>query len=118
MVDVPDTPGNARIFGRPKGGRTPGAFPQARVLALCELGTHVLGKCLIKPIRCAAIVMVKVLLRYLNADMLLLWDRGFLSFATLRQLLAQPAQLLARVKKNGVFTKFEVLPDGSYLAKL
>lgn len=118
VVDVPDTPANARIFGRPQGGRAPGAFPQARVLALCELGTHVLGKCLIKPIRCAEIRMVQVLLRYLSPPMLLLWDRGFLSFANLRQLLGQSGQLLGRVKKNWVFTKLEVLADGSYLAKL
>ena len=118
VVDLADAPANARIFGRPKGGRTPGAFPQARVLALCELGTHVLWKCLIKPLRCAEIIMVQVLLRQLTDDMLLLWDRGFLSYANLKQLLAQPAQLLARVKKNWVFTKLKVFPDGSYLAKL
>jgi len=118
VVDLPDTPDNDRIFGRPKGGRTPGAFPQARVLALCEIGTHVLWKCLIKPIRRAEAIMVKVLLRHLTADMLLLWDRGFLSYRNLQCLLTQKAQLLARIKKNLVFSKLEVLRDGSYLAKL
>lgn len=28
-LDLPDTPANARHFGRPKGGRTPGAFPRS-----------------------------------------------------------------------------------------
>jgi hypothetical protein len=118
VVNLPDTPANARLFGRPQGGRTPGAFPQARVLALCEIGTHVLWQCLIKPLRCAESVMVKVLLRHLTAAMLLLWDRGFLSYRNLRCLLAQQSQLLARIKKNLVFAKLQVLADGSYLAKL
>src|SRR3954469_23064257 len=39
-LDLPDTPDNARTFGRPTTGRAEGAFPQVRLLALCELGTH------------------------------------------------------------------------------
>lgn len=118
VVDLPDTPDNERIFGRPQSGRAPGAFPQARVLALCEIGTHVLWKVLIKPIRCAEIVMARVLLRYLAPDMLLLWDRGFLSYRNVQDVLAGQAHLLARIKKNLVFAKLKVLCDGSYLAKL
>ena len=49
VVDLPDTPANERAFGRPGSGRAPGAFPQARVLALCETGSHVLWRSLIKP---------------------------------------------------------------------
>jgi hypothetical protein len=118
VVDLPDTPNNERIFGRPKSGRAPGAFPQARVLALCEIGTHVLWKVLIKPIRRAEISMAKVLLRHLDPDMLLLWDRGFLSYSNVQDVRARKAHLLARIKKNLVFAKLKVLPDGSYLAKL
>jgi hypothetical protein len=118
VVDLPDTPANERVFGRPKSGRAPGAFPQARVLALCEIGTHVLWKVLIKPIRRAEIVMAKVLLRHLAPDMLLLWDRGFLSYANVQDVLAGKAHLLARVKNNLVFAKAKVLADGSYLAPM
>jgi hypothetical protein len=105
VVNVPDTPANDRIFGRPKGGRTPGAFPQARTLALCEVGTHVLWKYLIKPIRCAEITMAAFLLRFLTPDMLLLWDRGFLSYNNVKAVLAREAHLLARIKKNLVFVR-------------
>ena len=38
VLDVADTPANARAFGRPGSGRAPGAFPQVRLLALCETG--------------------------------------------------------------------------------
>lgn len=79
VVDLPDTPANERVFGRPSGSRAPGAFPQARLVALCEAGTHVFYRWLIKPIRVAEQTMADALLRmYLTAGMLLLWDRGFL----------------------------------------
>jgi Transposase DDE domain/Insertion element 4 transposase N-terminal len=118
VVDLPDAPDNARVFGRPQGGRSPGAFPQARVLALCEVGTHVLWKVLIKPLRRAEIVMARTLLRFLTPDMLLLWDRGFLHYGNVRDVLGRQAHLLARIKKNLVFAQRKPLADGSYLAKL
>jgi len=118
VVDIADTADNDRVFGRPGSGRSAGAFPQVRVLALCEVGTHILWKCLIKPIRRAEITMLGVLLRFLTPDMLLLWDRGFLSYDHVSQVLFQGAHLLARIKKNLVFIKRKRLPDGSYLVKL
>lgn len=118
VLDLPDTAANERVFGRPQSGRAPGAFPQARVLALCEVGTHVIWKCLVKPIRRAEVTMAKALLRFLAPDMLLLWDRGFLSYDNVRDVLAGQAQLLARIKKTLKFSEREPLADGSYLAKL
>jgi hypothetical protein len=118
VLDLPDTRDNERLFGRPRNGKSQGAFPQARVLALCEVGTHILWKVQIKPQRRAEITMARVLLRHLLAGMLLLWDRGFLSYAHVAQVLAQEAQLLARVKTGLVFTVQKRLRDGSYLAKL
>ena len=49
-LDLPDTPENARTFGRPTTGRAKGAFPQVRLLALCELGTHAVCGLAIKPL--------------------------------------------------------------------
>ena len=118
VVDLADTPDIERVFGRPKNGRSSGAFPQARVLALCEVGTHVLWKFLIKPICRAEITMVAGLMRYLASDMLLLWDRGFLSYKNVADVLKQKAHLLARIKKTNKFDKLQVLSDGSYLAKM
>jgi hypothetical protein len=51
VADIPDMPVNDKVFGRPSGGRAPGAFPQARIVALCEAGTHVMCHWLIKPLR-------------------------------------------------------------------
>src|SRR5260370_21388487 len=117
VVDIPDTPVHARIFGRP-GGRPPGAFPQARVVALCELGTHVMWRCLIKPRRCGEVPMAAYLLRWLQRGMLLLWDRGFLSYRNVLQVQQRQAHLLARAKTNLVFRPVRRFPDRSYLAKL
>ena len=118
VVDVADSPANARVFGRPGSGRSPAAFPQARVLALCEIGTHVLWRTLTKPCHRSEVTMAPALLRFLQADMLLLWDRGFLSYPLVRQVRQQRAHLLARIKNNLVFRPVRRLGDGSYLAKL
>src|SRR5437868_6284512 len=63
VVDVPDSPANARAFGRPGSGRSPAAFPQARVLALREVGTHVLWRPLTRPSRRGAGTMAAYRLR-------------------------------------------------------
>ena len=118
VVDVPDTPANDRAFGRPGSGRAPAAFPRVRVLALCETGSHVLWRSLIKPQSCGEVTMAHYLLRSLQEDMLLLWDRGFLSYQTVSEVRRRGAHLLARIKSNLIFEPIRVLNDGSYLAKL
>jgi hypothetical protein len=118
VFDVPDTARNAWAFGRPGGGRAPGAFPQVRVLSLCEVGSHVFWRSLIKPIRCGEPTMVHFLLRFLNRGMLLLWDRNFLSFRTLTEVMERKAHLLAMIKKNLIFQPIRRLSDGSFLAKI
>lgn len=118
VVDVADTPANERAFERPGSGRAPGAFPQARVLSLCEAGTHVLWRSLIKPHRRGEVPMARYLLRFLEENMLLLWDRNFLCYDLLRQVQERKAHLLARIKKNLIFTPLRRLKDGSFLAKL
>jgi hypothetical protein len=118
VVDLPDTPANERAFGRPGSGRAPGAFPQARVLALCETGSHVLWRSLIRPCRRGEVTLAHYLLRSLRPDMLLLWDRNFLSYQTVAEVRQRRAHVLARIKSNLIFTPIRVLEDGSYLAKL
>jgi hypothetical protein len=118
VLDVADSPANARAFGRPGSHRSPAAFPQVRVLSLCEVGSHILWKNLLKPQARSEVVMAGYLLRFLEEGMLLLWDRSFLSYAHVQQVRARQAHLLARIKKNLVFTPLRRLHDGSFLAKL
>ena len=114
VVDLADTEKNERAFGRPGSGRAAGAFPQARVLSLCETGSHVLWRNLIKPLCRGEIPMARHLVRYLQKGMLLLWDRNFLSYDMVEKVISQNAQLLARIKKNLVLPPIEHLADGSY----
>ena len=62
--------------------------------------------------------MARYLLRFLEENMLLLWDRGFLSYDLVQQVRRRRAHLLARIKKNLIFTPIKRLGDGSFLAKL
>lgn len=118
VVDLRDTPANEKAFGRPGGGRSPGAFPQARVVSLCEAGTHVLWRSLIKPMWRGEQPMATFLLRFLVKNMLLLWDRNFLNYAALCAVRARQCHLLARVKSDIVFQPIRRLSDGSLLAKM
>lgn len=117
VLDLPDTPANAHSFGRPGTGRAPGAFPQLRLLALCELGTHALCGLNIKPCCRNEQVMVPALLDLLEPGMLLVWDRGFFSYDLVRRVLATGAHLLARVQTRLTLKPLRRLSDGSYLAK-
>src|SRR5205085_8302130 len=77
-LDLPDTPANARAFGRPGHAKGQGAFPQLRLLTLCELGSHAAFAALLKPLRCQEVTMARTLIRHLRPDMLPLWGRAFL----------------------------------------
>jgi hypothetical protein len=117
-LDLPDTPANARTFGRPTTGRAPGAFPQVRLLALCELGTHAICGLAIKPLCHGEPSMVSQLLDHLGPGMLLIWDRGFFSYELIRAVCQRGAHLLARVKSNTILKPLYRLADGSYVAKI
>jgi hypothetical protein len=117
--DMPDTFANERIFGRGGNQRSPNAFPQVRVLALCELGTHTICDVALRPIGRSEQEMLPHLLRSLRSDMLVLWDRGFFGFALIEAVLGRGSRLLARVKAGQlIFQRLKDLPDGSYLSKI
>jgi hypothetical protein len=117
--DMPDTPANERIFGRGGNQRSPNAFPQVRVLALCELGTHAICDFALRPIRGSEQAMVPHLLRSLHPGMLLLWDRGFFGFDLVNSVLQRGCHLLARVKTSQIiFRRVRTLDDGSYLSTI
>ena len=118
VVNVPDTPENQRVFGTSPGARGASAFPQVRLLALCEVGTHVIWRWLSKPVGFSEQSMCPPILRHLQTGMLLLWDRNFLSWPRFGQVVAAGAHLLARVQSQQVFRPLKRLPDGSYLARL
>ena len=121
-LDVADTPGNEAFFGRPgvnKGERA--AFPQARVVALAECGTHAMFAAVVGPLATGEPTMVEQLLDRLEPGMLLLADRGIFSYALWRKATATGADLLWRIRTDRTAPQpsfVEDLPDGSWLAEL
>jgi Insertion element 4 transposase N-terminal/Transposase DDE domain len=119
VLDVPDSDANAAAFGRPSAGpRGEGAFPQVRKLSLVELGTHVEVAFVARSIAHGEPSMVGALLRHLDAGMLLLWDRGFFSYALWKEVMARRAKVLARVTSRLILEPIRDRADGSYLAKI
>jgi len=115
LLDLADSPANDRAFGRPRAGAP---YPQARVLALCEVGTHVLWRTQIKPTRRSEMVMAGHLVDGLQKDMLVLWDRGFLGYDLVRRVRARRAHVLARIRSSLVFKPLHRFADGSFRALL
>ena len=121
-LDVADTPANDEFFGRPgvsKGERS--AFPMARVAAVIECGTHAVIDAEVGAYTTSEPVLVEPLLDRLRPGMLVLVDRGLMSFALWRRAVVTGADLLWRVKNSGnAITAHPIqdLPDGSWLARL
>jgi hypothetical protein len=117
-VDVADTPENDRAFGRPTAKRGNGAFPQIRILALIETGTHVICDAVIRPYHTGEVPTALRLLRSVGPSVLLLWDRGFHSYEMVRTTRQHEAHFLGRTKRNIVLRPTEILADGSFLAQI
>jgi hypothetical protein len=121
-LDVADTPANAEHFSRPgvnKGEQA--AFPQARVVALAECGTHAIFAAQVGRYSQPEATLIEALLGRLEPGMLLLADRGFFSHALWRKAIATGADLLWRVQSGKSAPKpthVQDLPDGSWLAHL
>lgn len=118
-LDLPDTPANDAFFGRPgvnKGERS--AFPQARVVALAECGTHAMFEAEVGPYTTSETALSVELLGRLAPGMLCLADRGFYSFSAWEKACSTGADLLWRVKDNLRLEAVKDLPDGSWLAQV
>jgi hypothetical protein len=121
-LDVADTAVNAEFFGRPgvnKGEQA--AFPQARVVALAECGTHAVFAAQVGTYTQSEATLTGSLLDRLEPGMLLLADRGFFSYALWRKAMGTGADLLWRVRTDKAGPKpthVRNLDDGSWLAHL
>jgi len=118
LEDVADTPANAAFFGRLHDDATASPYPQARCLYLAEVGTHALVDALFAPCHISEQHLFKGLLRSIQADMLVLLDRGLFSVANFAAVRARGAHALARLEAGMLKQPSRVLPDGSYLVEL
>lgn len=119
-LDVADTPVNEQEFGRPGTGRGRGvgAFPQLRMVALAESGTHAICDVSIGPYRSSERELADPLINRLTDGMLCLADRGFYSFERFQNARRTGAQLLWRVPSNILLGREQQLTDGSYLTRI
>lgn len=116
-MDIADEQANAAFFGYPGASRGQSAYPQLRVLALVECGTHAVTAATLGPCRESEQVMAARLLpAKLDKGMLLLGDRNFYSYKLWQTACATGAKLLWRVKSNLKLPVERQLADGSYLS--
>ena len=118
-IDVADTPANAGVFGRAGTGRGDGsAFPQVRIVALGECGTHAVIAAVMDSYAVGEQTLAKRLVTALQPGMLCLADRGFTSHPLFSAAAATGAALLWRAKNIAVLPVLERLPDGSFRSEL
>lgn len=119
-LDLADTQDNEAEFGRPSSGRGEGtgAFPQLRMVALAECGTHAIVDAAMGPLSQGETTLSRSLLGSLTKGMLLLADRGFYSYPLWNEARATGADLLWRTKSNHILPEDRRLADGSYLSHL
>ncbi len=117
-LDLPDTPDLVTRFGRPAASRGESAFPQLRLLALAETGTHAVFAAAFDRFDIGETTLARRLLDHLQPGMLCLADRSFIGFEVWTAAQATGADLLWRLRANQVLPCDAVLPDGSYLSRL
>ena len=118
VEDAPDTPQNARVFGRQHGSRGDSAFPQVRGVYLVECGTHAVVDAGFWPYDTCERVGAFRLLRSVVPGTLVMWDRGLHDFDMFVGVRQRGGQVLSRLPSNVKPHRVRTLADGSYLADL
>lgn len=119
-LDVADTPANEQEFGRPGSHRREGggAFPQLRMVALAESGTHAIFDVALGAYSDGERALAGQLWGSLSEGMLCLADRGLYSYEAFQNARQTGCQLLWRVSSTVGLPREQTLPDNSYLTSL
>jgi Insertion element 4 transposase N-terminal/Transposase DDE domain len=117
-IDVPDLPALERDFGRPSSPRGVSGFPQLRLLALLETGTHAIFAAALAGVATGEITLARRIVAHLTPGMLCLADRAFVGYPLWREAAATGADLLWRARHIAVFPCLRRLDDGSFLSRL
>ena len=116
--DAPDEAGNTARFGKPSNDQGKGAFPQVRLLALAECGTHAVFAAAVAGITTGEQDLLRRLFAKIGEGMLVLADRNFLGHQLWAAAAATGADLLWRAKSDTRLPVVAELADGSYLSHL
>jgi hypothetical protein len=115
---LPYTAKNEAAFGSHASKEGEGAFPLLMLVALVEVGTHAVLRMAFDACAVAEIVLAERLLPAMDAEMLVIEDRGFVGYGWWRQVRGTGAEVLCRLRKNMHFPVQQRLADGSYLSVL
>jgi hypothetical protein len=118
VLDVADTPENVERFQRKEHRGGSSAYPQLRMVALAECGTHAIVAATFDSWRVYERALAGRLLNQVEPDMLVLADRGFFGYEFWNEAAETGAALLWRVQLKIGLPVLEALPDGSYLSEL
>lgn len=121
VLDVADTPGNREDFGKSGTGKAVSPFPQVRLVALAECGTHAVVAAAFDSWRVRERELLGRISGMLTSDMLVLADRGFYGYELWKEVAvtaATGADLLWRVTDKLDLPVLQWLPDGSYRSEL
>jgi len=118
VEDAPDTPANARAFGRHDGGRGASAFPQVLAVYLAECGSHAVVDAGFWPCQTSERVGGRRLLRSVGPGMLVMWDRNFHSYDMVVAAQRRGAQVLGRLPAGVQPEVVRALADGSQVVAL
>ncbi len=115
LDEVPDTPANAQHFGRLTQGQSQSPFPQVRCLYLAEVGTHAIIDAVLARCKASEQALANVIVRSIQAGMLVMTDRNFASISWLASVGQRGAHALSRLAAGRFTQRKATLPDGSYL---
>ncbi|MEV7003995.1 IS4 family transposase [Streptomyces sp. NPDC093982] len=118
LLAVPDSAGNNDVFGKSGSQRSPMGYPQARVVAVAECSSHAVLDAAIGGFKDSERIVSDALDAHVGAGTLLLADRGLWGLARWHRLRDQGTHLLWRIERRKARRVQDVLPDGSYLARI
>jgi hypothetical protein len=118
VEDVPDTPENAKVFGRHHSDRGQSALPQVQGVYLVECGTHAIVDAGFWPYHTSERGGGYRLLRSVEPGMLVMWDRGLHLFDMVAGVVQRGGHVLSRLPAHIKPEWVRTLADGSYLAYL
>jgi hypothetical protein len=99
ITAVADSPGNLAVYSKQRGGANGGgSYPTLRLLALVSCGTRTVIDAVFRPVSDGETTCARLLLRSLDAGMILLADRNFAAGFLTAQAAAARAQFLIRAR--------------------
>jgi len=115
-----DTDENEREFGRPNSGRSPGAYPQLRLIAVMVLRSRLLADVALGPYTSNEQRIAAELWPRLPERSLTVMDRGFINYAVFHQIATHGTDRhwLVRAKSNLKWTVVRSLGHGDDLVQL